>query len=160
MLATSLCAYSQIDFALKIETGPIQFIYNSLDVDPGPDWKGYYLEGQNGMDVNIINGVGYDDKLFAGVGVGYSNFDGMDGMSMFADIEYLPSKTRLSPLFNVKCGYHHLWNQYENGTGTAMGDIALGLNFRVSRTFDIFAKSGVLLSQQSFLFPVRVGLRF
>ncbi|MGM0375977.1 MAG: hypothetical protein ACQEQ0_04335 [Bacteroidota bacterium] len=156
---TTSSAFSQIDYSLKVETGLLQFIRNSIDIDPGNNWKGYYLEGQNGMDVNIIKDIGYNDKLFAGAGLGYSNFEGTDGLSVFADLEFLPLNTRLRPLLNIKCGYHHIWNQYENGTGTASGDIALGLNFRLNKNLDIYAKSGIWLSQQSFLFPIRLGVR-
>ncbi|MFW6389386.1 MAG: hypothetical protein ACOCZI_02005 [Marinilabiliaceae bacterium] len=159
-LITTSAGYAQIDYSLKVETGCIQFIYNSLDVDPGPDWKGYYLEDDDGMDISLINGIMYADRFFAGIGTGYSNFEGMDGLSVFADFDYLPLKTRLSPLLNAKFGYHHLWNQYENGTGTASGNLALGINFRVSRHFDIYAKGGIMLSQQAFLFPLRLGARF
>ena len=81
-------------------------------------------------------------------------------MSLFSDLEYLPFKTRLSPLFNLKIGYSHIWNQYENGTGTALGEFGFGLNYRLTENIDIYAKSGFLITQQSLLIPIRLGFRF
>lgn len=152
--------YSQISFSMKAETGFLKHQFNTIDIDPGPNWKGYYLNEENGIDFNIVNGVDLKNKLFAGIGVGYLNFEGINGLSIFSDVEYLPLKTRLSPLINLKLGYSHLWNQYENGTGTLLGEFAVGLNYRLSEKMDMYTKSGISMTQQSLLIPIRLGIRF
>ncbi len=152
--------YSQVNYSIKAETGFLTYQFNTIDVDPGPNWKGYYLDGENGFDLSITNGIEYKEKLYAGVGVGYLNYEGINGFSVFSDFEYLPLKRRLSPLVNLKIGYNHIWNQYEGGTGTALGELGIGVNYKLTDRFGIYAKSGVLMTQQSLLIPIRIGLRF
>lgn len=38
--------YSQITYSMKAETGFLQYKTNMIQVDPGPNWKGYYLDGE------------------------------------------------------------------------------------------------------------------
>jgi hypothetical protein len=152
--------YSQINYSLKAETGFLNYQFNTIIVDPGPNWRGYNLDEENGVDFNIINGFDYKNKLFAGIGLGYLNFEGISGISVFSDFEYLPLKTRLTPLINLKIGYSHIWNQYENGTGTGIGELCLGLNLRLNEKVDIYVKSGFTMTQQSMLIPIRLGIRF
>jgi hypothetical protein len=152
--------YSKINYSIKAETGFLKYQFNTIQVDPGPNWKGYNLDEENGVDFNIINGIDFKNKLFAGIGLGYLNFEGVNGLSIFSDFEYLPLKTRLSPLINLKVGYSHIWNQYENGTGTGLGELCLGLNYRLTEKIDIYTKSGFTMTQQSLLIPIRLGIRF
>jgi len=152
--------YSQIDYSIKAETGFLKYITNMVNVDPGPNWKGYNIYEENGIDFYIINGFDFKNKLFTGIGLGYLNFEGVSGFSIFSDFEYLPLKTRLTPLINLKIGYSHIWNQYENGTGTGLGEFCLGLNYRLTEKMDIYAKSGFTMTQQSLLIPIRLGIRF
>ncbi len=152
--------YSQINYSIKAETGFLKYQNNTIQVDPGPDWKGYNLYEKNGIDFNVINSIDFKNKLFAGIGIGYLNFEGINGISVFSDFEYIPLKTRLTPLINLRVGYSHLWNQYENGTGTLLGEFGLGLNFRLTEKLDIYTKSGFLMTQQSLIIPIRIGLRF
>ncbi len=152
--------YSQDDYQRKIETGFLHYQYNTVQVDPGPDWKGYNLDGENGVDLNFINGLTFKDAIFTGIGVGYLNFEGYNGFSIFADFEYLPLKTRLTPFVNMKIGYNHIWNQYDDGTGSALGELGLGLNYALTEKIHVYLQSGVLMTQQSFLVPVRIGLKF
>jgi hypothetical protein len=72
----------------------------------------------------------------------------------------VPLKSKLSPLFNLKIGYSHLWNQYENGTGSALVEFGIGVNYRPKEKLNVFLKSGFLITQQSLLLPIRLGLRF
>ncbi len=152
--------YSQVIYSIKAETGLLKYQNNTIQIDPGPDWKGYYLYEENGIDFSIINGINIVNKLFTGVGVGYLNFEGINGLSVFADFEYLPLKTRLTPLINLKIGYSHIWNQYENGTGTGLGEFCVGLNYRVTDKLGIYAKSGFTMTQQSLLIPIKLGIQF
>jgi hypothetical protein len=65
----------------------------------------------------------------------------------------------LIPLINLKIGYSHIWNQYENGTGTGLGELCLGLNFRITEKLGFYAKSGLTMTQQSLLTPIIIGIR-
>lgn len=155
-----LKGYAQLNHSLKVEAGFSEYIFGTVQVDPGPNWKGYNLRNENGVELNIINSFDYKNKFFAGLGIGYMNFEGINGVSLFSDFEYLAFKTRLTPLFNLKIGYSHIWNQYENGTGTGLTELGLGLNFKMTEKIDIYSKSGILLTQQAFLIPLKIGVRF
>lgn len=152
--------FSQIKYSGKIETGYIKFIGNTIDVEPGPNWRGYYIENEDGVDLNLINGIKLRNKIFMGVGVGYLNFEGKEGFSILTDFEYLPLKKRFTPLLNMKIGYNHIWNQYENGTESMLFEMGLGLNCKLYRNTGIYLQSGFLMTQQSFLIPLRLGFRF
>lgn len=152
--------FAQSAYALKIEVGYLKYQYNTIQVEPGPGWKGYNLEDVNGIDINVINGISIKEKLFAGVGLGYLNFQGIHGFSVYSDFEYLPLNTKLNLLINLKIGYSHVWNQYENGTGTALVEPGLGLNYTLSPNLGIYIKTGFLITQQSLIWPIRLGFRF
>lgn len=160
VLIIGLNGYSQIVYSGKIETGYQFFLTNIIQVDPGPDWKGYYLDNQNGIDINFINGLNFKDRFYTGLGLGYLNFEGINGFSVFTDFDYLPLKTKLTPLVNLKIGYNHIWNQYEGGTGSALGELGFGINYKLTEKINIYLQSGFLLTQQSLLIPIRAGLKF
>lgn len=159
-LITCIKGYTQSSYSLKSEIGFLKYQHRSLRVDPGPNWKGYNLKGDDGFDFNFINGLFIKKRFFAGIGLGYLNFAGVNGMTAYSDFEYLPLKTRLTPLVNMKIGYSHIWNQYKNGTGTALLELGGGLNYRITSNIDIYLKSGLTWTQQSQLFHIRSGIRF
>lgn len=109
--------------------------------------------------LNLINGFHFNHKTFVGAGVGYLNFEGINGISLFSDFEHLFLKTKLTPLVNLKVGYCHIWNQYENGTGTGLGELCFGLNYILNKKIHIYGKSGFIMTQQSILYPIIVGIR-
>jgi hypothetical protein len=76
MILTINQGYSQISYSIKTETGFLMYQNNTIQVDPGPNWKGYNLYEQNGIDFNIVNGIDFENKLFVGIGIGYLNFKG------------------------------------------------------------------------------------
>ena len=85
-----------MEYSKKIETGYLIFQYTTIQIDPGSNWKGYNLNNeQNGVDINLINGIKLKEKYFAGIGIGYLNFEGINGFSVFSDFEYCPLKTKL-----------------------------------------------------------------
>ncbi len=153
-------SFSQAKYSLKAEAGFTKFLFNPVSVDAGPDWKGYYLDGQNGIDINISNGVMFKKKIYTGLGFGYLNFEGQHGVSIFSDFEFLSVKKKIAPLANIKIGYFQLWNQYENGTDTVLIELMAGLNYHLTESVDIYFKSGFLITQQSLLIPIRLGFRF
>lgn len=160
-LLTINLSHSQNEYSGKIEAGFLKFGSTTVNVDPGPDWQGYNLnEQQNGLDLNFINGIKFGNRFYAGVGVGYLNFEGIHGLSVFSDFEYFFANSRLAPFINLRIGYNHIYNQYENGNGSGLGELGLGLSYRISDRYSLYWKSGILVSQQSLLFPVRMGFRF
>jgi hypothetical protein len=160
LLALGLKGLSQAEYAGKLETGYLKFLFNTIKVDPGPDWKGYNLDEEDAMELNLVNGIKFRDKCFSGIGVGYLNFEGINGISVFSDFEYLLFRTALRPVIRIKFGYNHIWNQYENGTGSVLGELALGLNYKLTEKLDIYLQSGFAATQQSLLIPIRIGLGF
>ena len=153
--------YAQIDYKSKVETGFLKYQYTIVDVDPSPDWKGYYLDDeQNGIDINVIHGLSFKDKFMPAIGLGYLNFEGIHGFSVFTDIEYLPFDTRIAPFINLKAGYNHIWNQYKNGKGSPLGELGAGVHYKTGKNFGIYLQSGFLFTQQSFLIPIRIGVEF
>lgn len=69
-------------------------------------------------------------------------------------------KSKLTPLLNIKVGYDHIWNQYEGGTGTALGEFTAGIDYKLSEKLNMFLKSGMLFTQQAFFIPIKIGIRF
>lgn len=152
---------SQIRYSFKGEAQYNTFLFHVLNYDDGPGWKGYYLdEEQNGFHISAINGITFlNGRMFCGGGVGYMNFEGINGVSIFADYECMPLKKRFTPLANIKMGYCHIWNQYDGGKGTALADFELGIACRVAGNVNIYLKTGVLFMQQSAFFPITLGVR-
>ncbi len=160
LLALSTIVKAQVNYSGKCETGYLKFQYNTVQVDPGPGWKGEYLNS-NGVNINFINGLTFaNKKLFTGLGLGYLNFVGTNGVAIFADLEYLPLGTKITPLLNIKLGYDHIWNQYDGGTGTMLSEFGIGLDYKLTEKFRISLKSGMLFTQQSFLIPITIGFRY
>lgn len=155
--------YSQVKYSGKFEAGYLNYQHQlvMVDADPGSGGKGYYLNNkQDGIDLNLINGVAaFDNRLFTGVGLGYQNYEGISGFAVFGNFEYIPLKSKLSPIIEIKIGYDHIWNQYEGGTGTALSEIVAGINYKLSDKVAIYLKSGMLFTQQSSLIPIRIGIR-
>ena len=154
-------AQKNITYVKKLEVGYDLFGIRLITVDPGPNWRGYYLDNnQNGFEINFINGVSAYDHFFAGAGAGYLNFEGIHGVSVFGNLEYWPLKKRLSPVLIIKVGYDHIWNQYDGGRGTARGEFGLGINYKIKDHLSIYIQSGMLLTMQSNLLPFKLGLQF
>jgi len=153
-------AYSQGRYAIKMETGYLYYFDHTITIDSDdPEWKGYNLnDQQNGFDFNVINGIRFRENFMAGAGLGYLNFEGIHGMAVFADLEYAPLNRRLTPIFNIKAGYSHIWNQYENGTGSALGEIGAGIKYKVTNKVSIQVLTGVLRTQQAQFFPLRLSV--
>lgn len=153
-------AFSQCRYTIKMETGYLYYFDHTITIDSDdPEWKGYNLnDGQSGIDLNVINGIRFREHYMAGAGLGYLNFEGIHGMAVFADLEYAPLNRKLTPIFNIKAGYNHIWNQYENGTGSAMGEIGAGIKYKITSKISVHILTGVLRTQQAQFFPIRLGV--
>lgn len=162
LLCLTMTTKAQTSYSGRLETGYINYLSRTFTVDPGPNWKGYNLDNrQNGFNVTSINGVTFKDrKIFTGIGLGYFNFDGIDGVAIFGDLEYLPFKKRVTPVLNLRLGYNHIWNQYEGGSGTIHTEFGLGINYKIKENFGLYIKSGIMITQQSFLLPLTLGIRY
>jgi hypothetical protein len=161
-IAAQAPVLAQVRYSGKVEVSYFDFRYRMVQVDPGPGWKGYNLnQDQNGIGLTSINGLDLvKDKLFAGVGLSYLNYENTHGMAVFSDVEYAPLNTRLTPLLNMKFGYSHIWNQYDGGSGTGLVDFGGGLRYRVTQRLSIYARSGVQFAQQCVFIPVSIGVKF
>lgn len=155
-------AYSQCHYSLKTEAGYLYYLDHTITIDSNdPEWKGYNLnDGQSGINFNIINGIRFRENYMTGAGLGYLNFEGIHGMAVFADLEYTPLNRKFNPIFNIKAGYNHIWNQYDNGTGSAMGEIGAGFRYMVNKKIGVRLQVGVSRTQQVQFFPLRLGLDF
>jgi hypothetical protein len=162
LLILSITAFSQVRYAGKVETGYLSFLSRTITVEPGPNWKGYYLNNsQNGIAINFSNGISLANRrLFSGLGIGYLNFEGIQGFSAYGEVEYIPLKKAFSPLFNLKIGYDHIWNQYPGGTGTLNAEINAGINYNLYKKVGVYLKTGIRLTQQSIFIPAIFGIRF
>lgn len=146
--------------ATKIEAGYLNYRNHTVRVDPGTNWKGYYLSS-SGVSLNLISGLSLTrQRVFAGIGLGYTNFKGVSGATVFSNLEYLSFHTKLTPILNIELGYSHLWNQYSGGTGTAIVGAQIGLNYRITKNTSAYIQAGTLVTQQASLIPLTLGLRF
>lgn len=162
LLVFGLYTQAQVGYAGRIETGYQYYLFRAITYEAGPDWQGYYLsQNQSGFSIATSHGLCFaNQKLYTGIGLGYLNFQGTDGASVFGDLEYLPFKTKVTPLVFLRLGYSHLWNQYEGGTGSTHAEFGLGVNYRIKEHFGLYIKSGFTITQQAFLVPVALGFRF
>jgi len=162
-LYSQVPTYSSTRHFIKVESSYLRYLTHTINVDATPEWKGYYLTDiQRGFDVNAMYGWDFNEYLYVGLGTGYMNFHGINGVSAFTDVDVYVSNTYINPYLNVKLGYSHIWNQYEGGTGSFLGQFGLGVNFRfdVYSYLSFYVKSGVMFTQQSLLIPVGVGVKF
>ena len=83
----------------------------------------------------------------------------INGLSIFTDFEYIPLKTKLSPTVNLRIGYNHIWNQYENGTGEVLFEFGSGINYKMTEKLILYLQSGILTMQQSSFITVRIGIK-
>ncbi|WP_316795660.1 hypothetical protein [Pedobacter agri] len=156
-----LAGNAQIKYTGKVEIGRQIFLSRPIRVDPGPGWRGYQLNNnQSGLDLSIINGISFKNNLRLGFGVGYLNYEGINGYSFFGDLEFATSKDKVSPLFNLKIGQSHINNQYDNGSTDSFVDFGAGIEYRISKKIGLQVKAGFRFVHQSIFLPIRIGARF
>ena len=164
----SFLLYAQHTFAQRavrysgtVEAGTLRFQNRTVTVDPGPNWKGYNLDQrQNGTTLSLINGIVYQNRFFCGLGLGWLNFDGINGVSAFGDFSWLITQTRFAPVVGAKVGYMHLYNQYEGGTGSPLIELDGGLAYRFTKRSAVEVRAGITFTQQAAFIPLRLRLRF
>lgn len=145
----------------RFELNQYTFDGRLIDIDPTPDWKGYYLDNeQDAFAVNLTKGIVLKDVLFLGTGLGYQNFEGHHGFAVFAHGEISTRDERIKPLAIFRSGYSHLWNQYEKGTGTFMAEISVGLELNIQNGIRLIPGVGLVFMQQSRLLAVKIAFAF
>lgn len=156
---SSVPCFAQLEYTFKADFSFINFRYHTINIDPGPNWQGYYLSGQNGMSWNMVHGVAWRERTFLGVGLSYLQFQDVPGMAAYLDVSHLLLKRRLSPMTYGQLGFSHLWNQYEKGTNTALAEIGIGLNYKIKGKKSVYLKTGGMATQQSWMHVFGLGLR-
>ena len=160
-LLVSIAVNAQVQYQPKVEMGYMNFRGVTVVIQPGPNWRGYYLnENQNGVDVSVINGISIQEKYFVGVGLGFLNFEGINGYYIYADADYITMKTKLAPLLNFKVGYNHIYNQYEGGTASSLAELGVGLRYRMAKRRQLYIQTGFLGTQQANFNTFRLGVQF
>ena len=167
LLFIAFLLISTSSFAQKIPTyfssdfGYLAYRFNTIDVDPGPNWKGYYLSDKDGFDIKVNAGLILKERYNVGVGLSYLNFEGENGLGSYADLGLAILKNRkFTPIVYWNLGYSHLWNQYAGGTGTFLSDLGIRLKYQISPKLGIQASTGLFNTQQSFIRPYRIGVVF
>jgi len=157
----SISVHAQIKYTAKIEAGYHLFLSRPIKADAGEGWKGYELNNKpNGIDLNIVNGISLKNNFRIGVGVGYLNYEGINGYSIFGDLEYAGSGSKFAPLFNLKIGSSHINNQYENGSTSTFVDLSGGVEHKIGEKMSLQYKVGFRAVHQSIFLPIRIGARF
>lgn len=140
--------------------GRLLFIGNTIKVDPGPNWMGYYLNNASAYILNTSHGLLWKGVFFTGVGVEYQQFHGKYGFSGFAKLSTQVYNKKISINGSLKIGYSHLWNQYPNGTGTMYLAPELGVVWEVPERIAFELTTGPTWMQQSLLWSLGLGFRF
>jgi hypothetical protein len=140
-----------------------KYFVRTLQVDAEPDWQGYQLNNkQNGRSVNLSWGWDFDERILLGLGAGYINYEGIDGIQMFSEVNFFVSNVHINPYLGFRAGYSHIWNQYENGSGSFSGSFLAGIQFILGdcRVFKFYLQSGLQYTHQALFVPVTLGLQF
>jgi hypothetical protein len=154
-------AQSQIKYIGKVEVGYHIFLSRPVKYDVGEGWLGYQLGGKpNGVDLSLVNGVSFKNNLRLGLGVSYLNYEGINGYSIFGDLEYAATGGKMYPVFNFKSGRSHINNQYQNGATETFIDLSGGIEHKVGKKLCLQYKAGFRVVHQSIFLPIRIGARF
>lgn len=164
LFTISFIAKSQVKYTVKLEAGYENFLSRNFEVDAGPDWKGYDLgENLGAVDVSLVNGISFKDKLRLGFGIGYLSYNSnINGYTLFGDLEYVFGSKKVKPLLNFKVGRNYISNDYQQEkTPFDIVDVALGVETRLAQRLSGQFKVGLSFVGASYQFlPIRLGLRF
>lgn len=149
---------AQFKYGGKIELGRMWYFTRTMtggDSEPGY-MPARLKEGQNGIEISAVNGFRFREVLFVGLGVGYLNYQGVKGYSIYGDIEALTSKKKLATIFGFRAGSSNL-KGYEN-SGTV--EFNIGVNYRPVPKIRLYLKGGLAFAHRSTYAPVRLGIGF
>jgi len=148
---------------MRIEGGFQKYYLRTLDVDPTMNWLGYELnKEQDAWFANFIWGWDFEEKTLLGLGAGYLNYEGINGVQVFSDINFFISNTRVNPYLGLRGGYSHIWNQYTNGSGSFTGTFFVGIqySFGTYSSLRLYLQSGLKYTHQALFFPLSLGFQF
>lgn len=152
---------AQINYTGAIESSGLLNKITLVRVDPGPGWRGYYLEdAQQGFSISTVHGIAIKHHVFIGLGLSYLNFQGIHGYSIFGNFNYQILKRKVSPLIGMKLGSSHIYNQYDSGTRTPFFELNGGFNVYISEKQSLYMKSGITVTQQCSFIPITLGYQF
>ena len=189
LTATAVSAqYSQerpkVEYMFKIEMGYLHNVgnYGTPKVEAStPDIKGtgYNLNAwEEGMGLNVINGINISQDFFLGGGLGYNFCAPMRPVKLdknshmvnaFVDMDFRPVGETWAPMLGLRLGGSFLMNSNNYGnTISPYFELYGGLNWfydhalqQMFRNYhSLFAEVGVVLVQQSIFIPIRVGWRW
>lgn len=161
MLLTHTVLKAQIRYSAKSEVGYLPYVAQTIRAEHDLDWKGEALnKKQNGIEVSVVNGIRFREVLFFGVGIGYLNYEGVNGYSIYGDMEVLGSKKKLAPLFGFRAGSTHIYNQYEGGSSSGTVEFSIGVNYRPINKLHTYLKAGVRFAHSASFTPIRIGVGF
>ena len=142
---------------IKVE-GSYLFNYKS-NVSSNPE--DMILE-DNGKNVNLIWGWDFDERVLLGVGAGYLNLDGMDGLNVLGNVNFFVSNSHISPFLGARGGYSVIWPLNSDGSGSILAEFTSGVKIRVGncRVFTFFIQSGLSYTQNTLYVPVRFAIVF
>jgi hypothetical protein len=163
-----LCCFASIASAQghyykKVEVNYLNYQTATAQYDiPDSGWLGPPLNnGKNGMGLSLSNGIGiFSNKIAIGLGLGYLNFEGVNGLSLFGELELRPIDESFAPFATIKIGYSHIWNQYLDGNGSLLSDFEGGLLYKISPQKLVYIKTGILFTQESSFIPISAGFVF
>lgn len=156
----------KIKFETTAGVGTFSYLFGFVEVYPfyGIDYD-LPRTGKTGIQVSISNGINIKEKLHFGLGTGYGNYNGINGLMVFSDMRIDFSKKPFAVFLYLDPGYSHFWSQYAKnnsgrGTGTFMVDFALGARYKVFNTRKALISTGLLLMQQNIYIPLKLGFTF
>lgn len=126
------------------------------------NWKGPDMAyEQVGQYLAIGKGTSwFQRKLQLGLLLSYLNFKQTNAMNVLGELKLKPFDETGVPFLNIRLGYHHLWNQYPGGKGSAMADLGAGIEFNVNHNTRLYLKSGMAITHQTIFIPFAVGCQF
>ncbi len=161
LLLPFLTTAQSCESSYRIELNHYSFNARFIDIDPTPEWEGYYLDNEeDAFAVNLANGIALNNGFFLGAGVGYQNFEGHHGFAVFGQGEYSPMEKPIRPVGLFRAGYSHLWNQYNKGTGTFMAETSLGFELNIHGNLQLVPSVGLVFMQQARLLTVKIAFAF
>jgi hypothetical protein len=161
---TTLAAFAKlpVKFESSLGVGLYNYIHAAGNVDPGPDWKGYPLpRGGSAFQVFTNNGFVAFNRLHANIGLGYANYDGVNGGLAMANLAFdILTKPKLTPFVYANAGYSHVWNQYSGGTGSEVFELGLGGRYKLPGKHAVFLSGGSMVQHLNFYLGVKAGFTF
>lgn len=151
-----------IKFENSLGAGSFTYIQSAGRVDVGPEWKGFDLPRNNGTGFQLFtnNGVKAFDRIHAGIGLGYANYEGTSGALITANLAVDILKTKLRPFVYANTGYSHFWNQYSGGKGSDVFELGIGSRYKLPGKHSVFISAGNQIMHMNFYMTVKAGFTF